>query len=733
MSALPCGCCEPRAAHTPEPLYNRPGLPRIAYRAGTFGSFREAMIEAAARRPELRNWTARSTDDLGVALLECWAYVADILTFYTERAANESFLRTARLRESVLRLAALVGYEPMPGIAALARIAFVLDAGAELELPEHLRVKSVPDEGERAVTFETGAALRASAAFNAVPVRGELRDWNPWAPPDGSAPNGGAVEPPFADVAREAFPPGTEFLLFSEGAAVAEEKVVSSREERPPVVDLRFEPPTANPDLQFSLDGTLCRFKRRLRLFGHDAPPSFIRQKVVNGEVKAEQVTEASSEYDLRVPGTDTFLLDRVVDGLQAGQELVFATYSGVARRKVIAVTTAPAQLGPLTATVSEIVLDAGIWQGSDQNRPTVREVTVYELLPPEVTLWLLDWPSEIDGSRAYVPLPADPPAIELGRAVILDDAQAEPILRTVAATGAFTSYGDGGPDHLLLELDSPLPRTLDAATAVLHANVVPASHGESQPPERLGSGDATVAFQRFTLGKAPLTRVPRAGAPHGAGAELKVYVAGLRWQETEEFVGHGPGDRVYVIETADDGTSTIIFGDGQTGSRLATGAEVVASYRQGLGGEGRVHADQLTSLLDRPKGLKGATNPLPGEGGADAETLDHDPRNRAGDRSNARPGGVPARLRGRRARVGHRGQGARGGGARRRRDRRAPYRRRRGRAATWRTRSRTCAPTWMPAETPTGGSRSWTTPPCRSRSRPPSSPAIRLGSKPTC
>jgi hypothetical protein len=424
-------------------------------------------------------------------------------------------------------------------------------------------------------------------------------------------------------VAREAFPPGTEFLLISVGAAVAEEKVVSSLEERSPVLDLRFEPPTANPDLQFSLDATLCRWGRRFRLFGHDAPPSFIRQKVVNGEVQAEQVSENTTDYDLRVPGGDTLRFDRVVDGLQAGQELVLASSSGVFRRKVAAVTTTATQLGLLAATVTQVKLDSGVWQASDANRPTVREVTVYELLPPEIALWTLDWPRSVDGSELFVPLADGAPPIERGRTVMVDDAAAEPVARTVAGTDLFASYGEGPTDHQVLFLDSPLPRALDAATAVLRGNVVDATHGESVPLERLGIGDATIAFQRFRLGKAPLTRVPRAGAPHGAAPELTVYVAGLRWHETDEFVGHEPGDRVYVLEIADDGTSTVIFGDGQTGSRLATGAEVVADYRQGLGSEGRVHVGQLTSLLDRPKGLKGATNPLDAEGGADAETLE--------------------------------------------------------------------------------------------------------------
>ena len=66
----------------------------------------------------MRDWTARGSDDYGIALLEMWAYLADILTFYQERIANEAFLRTALLRASVLRLAALLDYRPAPGVAA---------------------------------------------------------------------------------------------------------------------------------------------------------------------------------------------------------------------------------------------------------------------------------------------------------------------------------------------------------------------------------------------------------------------------------------------------------------------------------------------------------------------------------------------------------------------------------------------------------------------------------------
>jgi hypothetical protein len=44
--------------------------------------------------------------------------IADILTFYNERIANQDYLRTADLPESVSHLIALLGYRPRPAIGA---------------------------------------------------------------------------------------------------------------------------------------------------------------------------------------------------------------------------------------------------------------------------------------------------------------------------------------------------------------------------------------------------------------------------------------------------------------------------------------------------------------------------------------------------------------------------------------------------------------------------------------
>jgi predicted phage baseplate assembly protein len=78
------------------------------------------------------------------------------------------------------------------------------------------------------------------------------------------------------------------------------------------------------------------------------------------------------------------------------------------------------------------------------------------------------------------------------------------------------------------------------------------------------------------------------------------------------------------VVRIADDGTATVIFGDGKQGARLPTGQEnVTATYRVGIGQVGEVGAGALTLLKTRPLGVRGVTNPAAAGGAEDPETLD--------------------------------------------------------------------------------------------------------------
>jgi hypothetical protein len=193
-----CGCCEGISVETPLEVTNRPGLTAIAYRVGTHPDFKETMVArlSDSSRPALRRLNTRDADDFSVALLDAWATVADVLTFYQERIANESYLRTATERRSILELARLIGYEPGAGVAASTHLAFTLDdapgaAGQAVSLglasgvvaaappptviAAGTKAQSVPGQDETAQIFETVEEIEARPAWNALRPRPSWR------------------------------------------------------------------------------------------------------------------------------------------------------------------------------------------------------------------------------------------------------------------------------------------------------------------------------------------------------------------------------------------------------------------------------------------------------------------------------------------------------------------------------------------------------------------------------
>ena len=177
-----CGCCEP--APEPSPIYNRPGLPALAYRVGTYATFLRRMSNSLGRytlpdgdnageRP-LADLATRASDDPSIALLDAAAVVADVLTFYQERIANEGFLRTAIERRSVLEMARAIGYELNPGVAATAYLTFTVEdaegAPGRSDVPAGTQVMSIPPQGQLPQTFETADDITALKQWNAIKV-----------------------------------------------------------------------------------------------------------------------------------------------------------------------------------------------------------------------------------------------------------------------------------------------------------------------------------------------------------------------------------------------------------------------------------------------------------------------------------------------------------------------------------------------------------------------------------
>src|SRR5262249_12312444 len=182
----PAGCCDqpPHPLAAPIRPFNAPGLTVIRYRIGTFSSFRRAMLDdvplvrvpadtrvtpPVARLNPFARWHEGMGGDYHTMLIELWAYLADILTFYQERIANEAFLSTATQRESLRRLAELVGYQPQPGSAATALLAFTIEKQKSVTIPAGFRTGSQAKPSKNAAVFETEAAYAALRAHSGIP------------------------------------------------------------------------------------------------------------------------------------------------------------------------------------------------------------------------------------------------------------------------------------------------------------------------------------------------------------------------------------------------------------------------------------------------------------------------------------------------------------------------------------------------------------------------------------
>jgi len=603
-------CCAPDQPPTPVDVHNRPSLDRIDYRVGTYDSFRSAMIRAIAREPRLKALTARTSDDYGIAFVEMWAYLADILTFYQERYAQEAFLGTAVERDSLERMAAMLAYVPSPGMAAATHLAFTLDDDASLEIPERLRVQSVPGPGQKPQKFETVETLEADARLNRLRIY-QKSTHDPWA----AGSTHGTLAPNDAEEVAAPLVPGSRLVLVTDGDNV-EEKAVEAIEEVDWRTALRWAPAHAENG------ASLFAWRRKFRLFGHDGPEKYMKLEEDPNELGGVKVTFATHpEADYDTAGDNHLDLDTAYEDIQVGSEILLVHGTGTAKvLTVAAVDQEAVEFAPVKATVTRLTV------GTNLTAFDRRRATIYELVSPAIAFWegayLEGDGATLTGTEIWL-REEDLAGAEIasGRKVLLVEEQegGQAVLATIQADPEPEAIG--GVDHLKLSLSTTEALELDAASAVLHGNVAEATHGETVSDEVLGDGDAAADFQSFTLKKAPVTFVADAASTGGVAGTLELRVDDVQWSAVGDLFEAGGNERVYATEVDGDGAMTVRFGDGTTGARLPSGRKnVTALYRVGLGEDGNLDAGAIANLLDRPKGLKGATNPVASVGGTEPE-----------------------------------------------------------------------------------------------------------------
>ncbi|MEI6340913.1 MAG: putative baseplate assembly protein [Verrucomicrobiota bacterium] len=490
-----CGCGSGVSAATPRDTSNPPGQPAIQFRAGTHGTFRATALAALtdARRPMLAGLRTREDGDLSIALLDSWAVVGDILTFHAERTANESYLRTARERFSVLELARQIGHQTAPGVAAAATLAFqVEDAPGSPRraiLPAGLPVQSLPGPGEKPWIFETTEALTdARAEWNRIAVPAESRAAQSTRPSElwlaGTSTglrNGDwllltwSTDPPpsTAWTLRQV----AGIRLLSDADAGRSRTLVSISKELPEAATK----PDAEPLLR------VFALRTRASLFAHNAPDFRTMSAEVQGHytvggVAPPQQPDWPGMTATALSGSaDRLVLDRVHPALTGGSRVVLRSPGGDSLARIT--TTEEVSIGAfgLSGNVTRLTLDP---TGLGTAHNTLIRSTV--LLGEEVEL-----------ARAGVPIP-DPvlgdrllvapsiPSLDPGRLVVVSGPAAR--LRVLATGLQFVP--DAGTS------ESAAPGSVFTAVAPVPDPVVPGvqSWRVQHADGRLGKVDATAS-----------------------------------------------------------------------------------------------------------------------------------------------------------------------------------------------------------------------------------------------
>lgn len=138
----------------------------LDYTSRDYYSLREQLIARVQDR--LPNWTATNPADFGVALVEAFAYLGDMLSYYIDRSVNEAFISTATQRDSVINIAQTYGYTPAGYRQAFTVLEFSNSSNTTVTIPKGTVVSGdiVTGDVVNTVYFTTQSDLLLDPTIN---------------------------------------------------------------------------------------------------------------------------------------------------------------------------------------------------------------------------------------------------------------------------------------------------------------------------------------------------------------------------------------------------------------------------------------------------------------------------------------------------------------------------------------------------------------------------------------
>jgi hypothetical protein len=562
--------------------------------------------------------------------LEGAAILGDILTFYQNLYANETFLTTARETESIADLVQLTGYRLSPGLSGKALFTFQVSGQKDVVIPANFPITAQVKGQEEVADFEI---IKQTVA---VPVLSKFFLYRPY--DNQSIQNN-----------RNCFSINTTELKMSGwNLAVGDRLMLVSwsdndQPQKQIVVIEKLSERFENTEIQIEgswqagyIGATISAYKlgRSFRCFGYNGPGELTVVK--DGKVKQKPVGFFQS-------GLDTFSLDQEVDDISVGSNMLISldiredgtrTRQAYFFKKTITqATSATVTHGAMTGGTTQIKLDTSIVPSDITGSvdSDIRTIEFQEVIGSALILC---------GVRVRQPTSgADTSTLhfygdlksykKLDRRSILFDkvGTTEKVLVTIN-----TSYLSNDNNKTLrpLTLSKTLKNfaiedfPLDKPLVTVYGNLAEATQGKTEKEVALGNGDSREHFQTFKLPKTPLTYFRSKDASPPELPQLKIYVDNRLWKRVPSFFGYTHNDAIYIVRQDAQGDSWIQFGDGKTGMRLPSGVKnVVAKYRTGIGAYGALKEDTTAQPGDTLGHLDGIFLPGVASGGSQPESGD--------------------------------------------------------------------------------------------------------------
>jgi hypothetical protein len=675
----PCG-----AFVFPTVIFNPGRLSTFAYRVGDYTAFRHALLQALPGENELSEiiagklvqiWRPTTTGDLALQMMEWWAYLADVLTFYNERIANQAYLRTADLTESVNRLIQILGYRPRPGIGATGQLAALLNTTKPFTLPQGFQVQSKPGPGNQPQTFELDAAtvvqppdmVTAQPATPDLPLfssdsSGNLSFWIA-GKVTGIKPNDKllllnnnwpqqAISLQYAWLTVKSLQPQTD----ASGNAVTQ--VTFSIVNSIPA-NLQFSPQTSPQitDYQLLKSGVLAH------LWNLPSPPP---SSVV--ALSTSQAQAICTQFDDNIKSA--VVLSSVVRQINVGDS-VLVDASAISDTQSVGRDPVSGNNGAQLISVAAVAEQIWYANGTGASPPETMSPPVVPISIPITILGFNQTLTELQeqktgsgpghvvalasaqqsvirygwtsaGQLVAAPVPGanqvnvasstQPLALQAIPPAAFPAGLDQTVVQIEDATGnGAQASATAGTDQTSITLGSlsvPGPSgSVPASTSLTFPlnilfNLLGVSRGKTVTNEVLGSGNGGVAGQDFTLKNSPVTYLQNPASLSGDNysSTVKVSVNGVQWSEVRSFYGQPPNAQIFITKEDEQGSTHVVFGDGVNGSRLPSGTNnVVATYRYGSGADAPA-AGTLTVVMQPQPGLKAIVNPIPVGGGSDPD-----------------------------------------------------------------------------------------------------------------